>query len=87
MAYYLDDNIVHTKPLITDDVTYEIIKTSNNDSGGWNSDYSYFVSNLGNWFERGCGTNVGSKAGIFCFSRNSGGKMSNRSFRMILSKE
>ena len=72
---------------ILGDATSEVIKTYGSLTGGWNSDYAYFVSSLSPWFERGGHADSGSSAGVFAFVRGTGGASTRISFRVVLSAE
>ncbi len=66
------------------DATKETLKTFGNDSGGWYSDYAYFVYSGDSWFYRGGRYSNGSNAGVFDFSSNNGSADSDRSARAVL---
>ena len=53
------------------DATAETLLSASS-SGGWYSDYAYFLCSSGAWFHRGGNYNQGSKAGVFGFSNISG---------------
>ena len=72
---------------ILGDATSEVIKTYGSLTGGWNSDYAGFVSSSYPWIGRGGPANGGSDAGVFAFSRVSGGAFTNASFHVVLSAQ
>ena len=50
------------------DATKETLATFGNYTGGWYSDYAYFVYSSGSWFARGGLCYSGSGAGVFLFN-------------------
>ena len=69
------------------DATKETLKTFGNTSGGWYSDYAYFVESSYSWFVRGGNYSLGAFAGAFFFSRYTGEANTNDSFRVVLSAQ
>ena len=66
------------------DATKETLSTFGSYTGGWYSDYAYFVNSSASWFIRGGGCDLGSNAGVFYFNSTDGGAYSNRSARAVL---
>ena len=65
------------------DTTGEVV-LSTRGSGGWYSDYAYFLYSSGSWFGRGGVYGSGSGAGVFFFSSSNGNADSSRSARAAL---
>jgi len=67
------------------DATKEILlKLENNTSGGWNDDYSSFVTTTAPWFTRGGVSGINKAIGIFAFTSTLGGGQKNISSRAVL---
>ena len=55
-----------------------------NHRGSWYNDYAYFADSVNPWFERGGRYRLGSNAGFAGLDSNSGTRLINNSFRIIL---
>ena len=55
------------------DATKETLATFGSNTGGWYSDYAFFVNSRGSWFGRGGYPYSGSDAGVFYFNNGTGG--------------
>ena len=69
------------------DATKETLSTYGSYTGGWYSDYAYFVSASDSWFLRGGNSYNGSGAGVFYFNYNSGVSYSDYGSRSVLVSE
>ena len=65
------------------DATGEVV-LSTGGTGGWYSDYAFFLYNGNAWFSRGGYYNAGSHAGVFNFDTNSGDPYASYSSRAAL---
>ena len=66
------------------DATKETLATFGSNTGGWYSDYAYFVYSSNSWFNRGGYHYDGSSAGVFSFSNGNGGGSSYVGSRTVL---
>ena len=81
-----ESNIAHERGKLGD-ATKEALDAFGTTSGGWNEDSSSFISNTSSWFIRGGGSNSGSHAGIFSFSKGTGINDTNIGFRVVIIPE
>ena len=66
------------------DATKETLSTFGSETGGWYSDYAYFVDSSYPWFDRGGYYNLSFGAGAFRFGRSNGNAGSSSSTHAIL---
>ena len=66
------------------DATKETLSSFGSRTGGWYSDYAYFVNSSNSWFVRGDYFDDGSYAGVFAFYRSNGNAYGYRSARAVL---
>ena len=64
--------------------TKETLKTVGNGYGAWNNDRSVLVDSSYAWAARGGGADYTTAAGVFAFSRNTGGARADIGFRLVL---
>ena len=64
-----------------------LTRIAKNTNAGWYNDYNYVTDPSYPWVSRGGGYASGSTAGLFYFSRPTGGGSANASFRSVLSGE
>ena len=69
------------------DATKETLATFGSNTGGWYSDYAYFLSSSYSWFLRGGFYSNGTHAGVFNFNKGVGGGASDSSARAVLSAQ
>ena len=80
---YGTSNIDHGRGKLGD-ATKETVATFGSYTGGWYSDYAFFVHSSYSWFCRGGSRGSGSSAGVFYFSYNNGGGGSYYGSRVVL---
>ena len=68
------------------DACKETLKTFGTKNAGWYDDLSYMPNSYQAWFHRGGGAGTGANAGIFAFSDNDGGAITNITTRIVLTK-
>jgi len=76
-------NLTHIRGKLGDG-TKETLKTFGNASGGWYSDYAFFLYSTQSWFRRGGGYNNSVYTGVFHFFMSNGTSNSIDSSRAIL---
>ncbi len=69
------------------DATRETLKTYGIDGGAWDSGTARFPYGTSSWFSHSSSAREGSHAGIFAFSRSTGGALSHTSFRVVLTQQ
>ena len=80
---YSSDWSTHSRGKLGD-ATKETLKSYGSSTGGWYSDYAYFVYSSYSWFQRGGNYEHGSSAGVFAFSYYNGGTGGYNSARAVL---
>ena len=81
---YGTSNTTHSRGKLGD-ATKETLTTFGSTTGGWYSDFAYFVFSTYPWVYRGGKYNIGSSAGVFYFSNHTGYTYSDVSSRAVLS--
>ena len=66
------------------DATKETLTTFGSSTGGWYSDYAYFVSASDSWFPRSGSYSDGSSAGVFYFNGSRGSAYGSVSSRAVI---
>ncbi|MBR1748625.1 MAG: hypothetical protein IJ743_02375, partial [Bacilli bacterium] len=64
-----------------------LTRIAKNTNAGWYNDYNYVTDTSYPWVRRGGGYDTGSIAGLFHFSRTTGGGLTNGSFRSVIAAE
>lgn len=85
-AYSASSTTNHERGKIGDS-TKETLKVFGSNTGGWNLDNAYLPNEPYSWFLRGGDSSNGTGAGIFAFSRSSGGVSNNNSFRVVITNQ
>ena len=84
--YDSSSNTTHARGKLGD-ATKETLATFGSNTGGWYSDYAYFLSSSYSWFLRGGFYSNGTHAGVFNFNKGVGGGASDSSARAVLSAQ